>query len=71
MEIINGVETFGGAIEIGNDIDNATIDNSIIGGSIPAAGAFTTLTADSIADLDSIALFDSNDSNSLVIISTI
>lgn len=45
MEIINGVDQ--GDIAGGDctDIDGATIDSSIIGGTTPAAGSFTTLTA--------------------------
>lgn len=45
MEIINGVDQD----DIGGgdctDIDGATIDDSIIGGTTPAAGSFTTLAA--------------------------
>ena len=62
MELINGVETVSGASIVG-----ITIDNTPIGQTTAAAGTFTTLSADSIADLDSIALFDSNDSHSLTI----
>ncbi|KKL79462.1 hypothetical protein LCGC14_2014600 [marine sediment metagenome] len=64
MEIIDGVEQGSGAVAA---ITSGTIDGAIIGGSTAAAGTFTTLSADSIADLDSIALFDSNDSHSLTI----
>ena len=44
MEIINGVDQddVGGDI---TNIDGATIDDSIIGGTTPAAGSFTTLEA--------------------------
>ena len=62
MELINGVETVSGASIVG-----ITIDNTPIGQTTAAAGTFTTLSADSIADLDSIALFDSNDTHSLTI----
>ena len=64
MEIIDGVEQGSGAVAA---ITSGTINGAIIGGSTAAAGTFTTLSADSIADLDSIALFDSNDSHSLTI----
>ena len=43
MEIINGIEQNGAAI--GLDIDGATIDDSVIGGTTPAAGSFTTIEA--------------------------
>ena len=66
MEIIDEVEQGGGGGAVAA-ITSGTIDGAIIGGSTAAAGTFTTLSADSIADLDSIALFDSNDSNSLTI----
>ena len=62
MELVNGVETVSGASILG-----ITIDNIVIGGTTAAAGTFTTLSADSIADLDSIALFDSNDSHQLTL----
>ena len=44
MEIINGVDQDDVAGDV-TDIDGATIDDSIIGGTTPAAGSFTTLEA--------------------------
>lgn len=44
MEIINGVDQDDVDGDI-TDIDGATIDNSVIGGTTPAAGSFTTLEA--------------------------
>ena len=43
MEIINGVEQEP-AITVEANIDGGAIDNTIIGGTIPAAGSFTALT---------------------------
>ena len=42
MEIINGVEQEP-AITVEANIDGGAIDNTVIGGTIPAAGSFTTL----------------------------
>ena len=54
MEIINGVDQD----DVGEDItsiDGATIDDSIIGGTTPAAGSFTTLAASTDpADADGV-----------------
>jgi hypothetical protein len=45
MEIINGVDQDDVGGGDCTDIDGATIDSSVIGGTIPAAGSFTTLEA--------------------------
>ena len=45
MEIINGVDQDDAVGDV-TDIDGATIDDSIIGGTTPAAGSFTTVNAD-------------------------
>ena len=42
MEIINGIEPD----VLVTDIDGATIDDSVIGGTTPAAGTFTTVSTD-------------------------
>ena len=39
-----------------NDIDSGTIDGAVIGGSTPAAGTFTTLTADTSLTLDGVTI---------------
>ena len=49
------------------DIDGGTIDNTIIGGTTPAAGTFTTVTANTSATIDGVTISDNvistNDSN--------
>ena len=51
MEIINGIKTESDLNLDNSDIDGGTIDGCDIGGTTPAAGSFTTITADSI-DVD-------------------
>ena len=46
-----GVITVGSSVLTTTDINGGTIDNTAIGGSTAAAGAFTTLTASTSADL--------------------
>ena len=68
MEIINGVEQGGGggggAVAA---ITSGTINGAVIGGVVPTTGTFGALSADSISDLDLLALYDSDDSNSLTV----
>ena len=49
------------------DVDGGTIDNTIIGGTTPAAGTFTTVTANTSATIDGVTISDNvistNDSN--------
>jgi hypothetical protein len=57
-----------GSIEITKvDINSGTVDNTVIGATTPAAGTFTTLTANTQADLDGVTIKDntitSNQSN--------
>ena len=40
------------------DIDSGTIDNTVIGGSTPAAGTFTTLTANTSVTIDGVTITD-------------
>ena len=40
------------------DINGGTIDNTVIGGTTPAAGTFTTITANTSATIDGVAISD-------------
>ena len=49
-----------GSVFISSDVNitSGTINNTVIGGSIPAAGTFTTLTANTSATIDGITITD-------------